>query len=199
MNVEIEKTFHFNAIVVAQDCEPWINTYDVKILMEICTTDNNQYNIAYQRLQFWFHNIMNDCVLIKSDHALLNHWRCTNARCLEMPTDVVDQTVGMMLMKKTTSITESRINILNLMISSPADDYLGYRIDMEDHLHWFEEPGWWQDSRPNYVAKAAYQTAAKKIIQMPRNDDWKDHDLDWVQLLSKNCKVTLLSDGHTNA
>jgi hypothetical protein len=179
MNVELEKTFSFPSVLVSADMDPWINNYDVEIGMRPITHDSKDYNIAYGRIKFWFYEIMHGAVLIHRDNPRLQSWRDTGMNCLDFPEDPMDHVVGLMLMSKLSSISESRIEILRLGISSPADDHVTYFCDHTDDLHWFEQPGWWRESGPTHATDTRRSRKSGKVISISPVQDWKQHDLDW--------------------
>lgn len=179
MNIELEKTFSFPAIIVGAESGPWINHYDVEIQMRTATAHSEDYNIAYNRVKFWFLDIMHSAVLIHDADQKLHTWRDTGLACLDLPERPVDQVVGLMLMSKITAITEGRIEILRLGVSSPADDYVTYFCDHTDDLHWFEQPGWWRDPGPAHATDLRRGRKSGKVISLSPVQDWKQHDLDW--------------------
>jgi len=179
MNTELEKIFSFPSILVGADTGPWVNRYEAKLDMRVATSLSSDYNIAYERVKFWFHDVMHSAVLIHQEDPKLQTWRDTGMSCLDFPQNPVDQIVGLMLMSKLTAITEGRLEILRVGITSPSDDHVTYFCDREDHLHWFEEPGWWRDPRPIYCTQPRRSRGHGKVISINRDADWKDHDLDW--------------------
>jgi hypothetical protein len=179
MNIELEKTFQFPCVLVGAETGPWVNSYEVRLEIRVATDQSHEYNIAYQRMKFWFQEIMHSAILIQKDHPKLPIWRDTGLACLEFPENPVDQVVGLMLMKKLTVIVEGRLEIMRLAIASAADDFISYFCDQEDYLHWFEEPGWWGESGPNHFTQNKKSRSQGKVISINRVSDWKDHDLDW--------------------
>lgn len=179
MNIELEKTFSFPGILVGNELGPWINRYDVRIDMRVTTDQGREYNIAYERMKFWFQDIMHSAVLIHREDPKLHTWRDTGLACLDFPEKPLDQVLAFMLMSKLTAIVEGRLMILRIGVSSAADDDVMYFCDQEDELHWFEQPGWWQDPGPIYTTDARRGRRSGKVISISPAQDWKQHDLDW--------------------
>lgn len=192
MNVDLTKTFSFSATQAPTDSTPWINTYDVQVIMRPITESHQEYNIAYQRMKFWFLEIMQDSVLIEQDHEKINAWRDTGIRCLDFPICPVDQVIGLMLMSKLTAMVEGRIDILQITVSSPADDFVGYICDQHDVLHWFDQPGWWKDPSPKHSAGGKKTRNTGKIITIPRQGDWQEHGLEWNNGVVRSGNVSML-------
>lgn len=181
MNAELEKIFAFPCVLVGADSSPWINHYDVEILMRVTTAVSSDYNTAYGRMKFWFQDIMHGAVLIHSDNPGLQTWRDTGMTCLDFPTNPVDQVMGFMLMAKLTAMVEHRLEILRVSVCSPADDYVTYLCDHVDDLHWFQQPGWWSDPGPAHCTASGGSRKSGKVIALNRSNGWQQHDLAWTQ------------------
>lgn len=192
MNVDLEKTFSFSCLLLNSDEKPWINSYDVRIQMNPNTTDRSEYNVAYSRLKYWIDQIMQDSVLCELHDPRMPALTSAGLRCLDFPVDPVDQVVGMMLMSKLTAICENKFHIQQLAINSLADDFVWYMCDKQDDLHWFESPGWWNDTRPVYNTARKNPKNSGKVIAMSRTSDWKDHDLDWITTVMTTGNVSVL-------
>jgi hypothetical protein len=179
MNIDIEKTLAFSSVLVIQDRDPCINEYVVRLRLHVECQDNHEYNIAYLRIKHWFHEIMQDSVLIESQDPRLQAWRSVDIRCMDFPVAPQDQSLSLMLMSKLSAITEDRITISQVAISSPRDDDVVYVCDQGDGLHWFDEVGWWQDPGPVHATDVRRGRKSLKVISMPRTQDWAQHGLDW--------------------
>ena len=179
MNIDLEKTLAFSSILVIQDRDPCINDYEIRLRLHVECQDNHEYNIAYLRIKHWFYEIMQDSVLIESRDPRLHTWRSVDIRCMDFPVSPQDQSLGLMLMSKLSAITENRITIPQVAISSPRDDNVIYICDQGDKLHWFDEAGWWQDPGPAYATDVRRGRKSGKVISILRTQDWAQHGLDW--------------------
>lgn len=192
MNVEMEKIFSFSALVLDADHAAWINTWDIRIHMR-ALGDNRDHNTAYSRMKFWFTDIMQDSMLLSNDHEQLSAWRHTGMRTIEFPTKPVDQVIGLMLMSKLNAMAEGRLEVSQVSVTSLADDLVTYFCDHGDHLHWFEEEGWWRDSSPNHAMTLRRNRSSGKVIAMSRANDWKNHDLDWGTVPTNTNNISVLA------
>lgn len=181
MNVRLSKVWQIPALVVSERSEQVIiNAYEVKVHMTTNTTNPSEQNVAYERMQYWFDQVMTGSVLISQDHPKLATWQDTNSRCLIFPQDPVDQLVGIMLYYKLSAIVENRIIISELEVSSAIDDYVIYHHSMmEDPGNILDDHGWWSDSRPTWNTDARRRKSRDKVISLSRPPEWKEHDLDW--------------------
>lgn len=179
MNIELQKTFVFPSILVGSELGPWVNSYEVRIDMRVITDRGSEYNIAYERMKFWFQDIMHSAVLIHQDDPKLQTWRDTGLACLDFPEKPLDQIMSLMLMSKLTAMVEGRLEISRIGVASAADDHVVYFCDHTDDLHWFAQPGWWQDPGPAHTTDARRGRRSGKVISISPVQDWKQHDLDW--------------------
>ena len=193
------KTFAFNSVLAHDGVDPWINTYEAEVHMQVITAVHEEYNLAYSRMRHWFQEIMHDSVLITQDNDRLQAWRDAGMRCVEFPVAPVDQVIGLMLMSKLTAMTEGRVMISQVLVSSPADEYVKYLCEQGDNLHWFEQPGWWRDIGPNHVVESKPTRGNGKVISISRNTTWKDHDLDWSAVETTRGNVSILPTRDPNA
>jgi hypothetical protein len=193
MNIDLEKTFDFTSILLMPGQDPFFNTYETKICMRTESENSQDYNVAYERIKFWFHDVMDQCVLVENHDPRIKTWQDTGLKCLIFPIEPMDQTLGMMLMSKLTSIVEERISIQRISISSPADDFVCYWCHSDDGLHWFEDPGWWNNSSPMYNDNAGHKKKTDKVISLSRTTDWKQYDLEWPLEQDKTGNVALIS------
>lgn len=198
MNIELEKSFSFSCVLPDPDSGPWINNYDVRLRMTVITEDSRDYNIAYGRIKHWFFEIMQDAVLCESGDTV-SIWTATGMRCVDFPVYPMDQVIGLMLMRKLNAITENRIVIHEISVSSPADDFVSYVCHQADHLHWFDQPGWWADSGPGHSSSTKKSRNTGKVISINRAQDWKDHDLDWTSVNLNHGNVSMLPDRDRDA
>jgi len=179
MNIEMEKMFSFPSVLVSSEQGPWINRYEVRVDMRVITDHSSEYNIAYERMKFWFLDTMHSAVLIHREDAKLRSWLDTAMSCLDFPENPVDHVVGLMLMSKLTAMVEGRLEISRVGVSSAADDWVTYFCDVTDDLHWFQQPGWWSDPGPVCSTSDKTHRRSGKVISLTRTQDWKQHDLEW--------------------
>jgi hypothetical protein len=178
MTVRLARQWYWSSIVVSDRYDrPMINNYSLRMEFATDTQDNQEHNIAYGRMKFWFHEIMEASVLISQDSNKIKSWQDTGSRVLVFPEDPVDQLVGMMLYAKITAITQGKIMIDQISIASPLDDDVIYHHYAEETLGPFENPGWWSDPRPIWQTKPS--RGKGKVISLDRPPDWKDHGLEW--------------------
>jgi hypothetical protein len=198
VNIDIDKEFVFGCVSVYQDSESTVDSFQVKISMQVQTESAKEYNTAYERIRFWFHNIMQDCVLISVDDPRLEIWKATQLRCLCLPLSPGEHALAMMLMAKLTAITEGTMSIERVSVACAENDHVWYHCTGDEYLHWFDDAGWWTDTRPVYATETRPATSKNKVIALSRTSDWKAHDLDWAGPADATGSVSLITDLNRN-
>jgi hypothetical protein len=176
MNVRLKKTFDWYSGVVYRD-QFIVNHFSAVLDLQTISDDPEQQNIAYDRTKYWFHEIMEDAVLIREDHPNLAHWQDTGARIVPLPDEPVDQLVGIMLCFKLNAIMEDRLIVTDVEISSRAGDSMSYLHNWKENPGPLGTDGWWQDSRPTW--NQSRTDTRSKVVNLDRVPEWKLYDLDW--------------------
>lgn len=177
MNVRLGKNYNWLSGLV-WDGEYMINAYEIQLQMITNTADPELQNLAYNRLNYWIHSVMQDSVLLGQENELGTAFQATGQRVITLPEEPVDQLVGMMLYCKLNSIMHPQITITDLAISSRVGDDMIYHHSAEEALGPFAAPGWWQDAGPRW-SDAKAKKSRNNVIAINRIPEWKDLDLEW--------------------
>lgn len=178
MNVRLIKTWQWQSGTVYQD-NFYINSYSARIQMYTTGMDATEHATAYERMDHWFSEVMQDSVLLAADQSTLKHYMHTGQRLLIFPEDPVDQLVGIMLCLKLNSITEGRLMITDVDLSSVNGADMIYRHNHSEENGPLSGVGWWTDPRPNWTS-ASSRTASGKVVSLSRTPEWHALGLDWV-------------------
>jgi len=177
MSVRLAKTWYFSALLVSgRYAQPTINTYTVRVEMSATADCNSDHNIAYGRMRYWMQEVMCDAVLLDPEHPQQQAWHDTGMRVIVLPEDPVDQLVGIMLYAKLSAITEQRMIIHSVSLSSALDDDVIYHHYEDEFQGPFQTEGWWHDHRPVWQDKP---NRRGKVINLDRPADWHTHELEW--------------------
>lgn len=176
MNVRLKKTFGWYSGLVIED-RFQINHYTTELELLTVSDDQVQQNIAYERMKFWFYDIMDNAVFVSETHPDIDRWRETSARVIAFPTDPVDQIIGIMLCSKLNAVMEDRIVVTDTEIWSKCGDGMSYLHNWKESQGPLSESGWWSDARPIYNALKTNNSG--NIVNLDRVAEWKSHDLDW--------------------
>jgi hypothetical protein len=177
MNVRLVKTWYWQSgRVLAGDC--YINSYTAKIQMHTTAMDAAEHSVAYERMDHWFQSVMQDSVLISAEDPKLRVFGATGQRILIFPEDPVDQLVGIMLCIKLNHITEGRLVITDVDLSSINGEEMTYRHNHTEATGPMAAAGWWQDPRPTWTASGT-KSPSTKVVALSRSPEWHAVGLDW--------------------
>jgi len=179
MNVRLVKTWQWQSATVYGE-NFYINNYTARIQMHTTAMDSAEHATAYERMDHWFQLVMQDAVMISAQNTKIKHYAATGQRLLVFPEDPVDQLVGIMLCIKLNSITEQRLIITDVDLSSVNGDHMTYRHNQAEEVGPFGTAGWWQDARPIWTHPAA-KTAPAKVVNLSQAQGWHTLGLDWPQ------------------
>ena len=155
-----------------------INHYRVDVSIITNTNDHQQQNVAYERMKYWIHEVMQDSILINEDNDLIDNLAQMDARVLAMPNEPVDQLVGIMLYLKLNAIMEDRMLVTDVEICSSQGDFTTYLHNMKENIGSdLAKEGWWSDSKPTWESVRSRDQG--KVVNLGRVTEWKIYDLDW--------------------
>ena len=194
MNVNLTRVFNVPVVVVSERYDHFrMVNYNIVVDMTTASADNQELNTAFARMKYWLYEIMHSSVVISHDHPRLNSWQDTGSRLLIFPEEPVDQIVGIVLFRKLTAMVEQRLTISRVSISSHLDDDMIYHHDEDEPQGGVSHSGWWCDARPTWYNDVSKSRRNSKVININRQPEWRDHDLDWDSVDSDE-SVTFQAD-----
>lgn len=179
MNVRLSKAFRVPAILIDDDQAPLVNFYNIIVQMTTLSEDAQDINCAFERVKYWIHEIFQNSVITTKDDSNITAWQGLGLKVLALPDDPVDQLVGIMIALKLNAICESRLSIDDLSISSSYEDDMVYHHHHDEAIGPFACAGWWSDHRPIWHDTAKKMRQTTKVINLSRNQEWKDLGLAW--------------------
>lgn len=177
MNVRLNKTWQWQSGLVYQDVF-YINTYTATVHMHTTSMYDHDHDVAYGRMEYWFQDVMQDSVMLAADSAAVKAYAATGQRLLLFPDQPVDQLVGIMLCLKLNAITEGRLVITDLDLSSVHGADMTYHHNQAEAAGPLSTAGWWRDCRPIWT-HASSSPRGSKVVSLSRAAEWNSLDLDW--------------------
>jgi hypothetical protein len=178
MNARLEMEYHFNCVVHHADNPPIINTFRAIVNFVTNTTDHNEQNIAFDRINYFVGNIFDNSVLIhESDESNIKKYQNCGFRVIPLPVIPVDQIVGICLFEKMNAIAEDRLILTDITISSDVSAGLKCHYCSEEKNGIFSSTGWWNLPDLSYANKRSNKK--QKILEFNADHSWKSVDLDW--------------------
>lgn len=182
MNVRLIKTWHWQSGLVYRDVF-YINSYTATVHMHTTTMHDPDHDVAYGRMDYWFQDVMQDSVILNADCVAAKAYAATGQRLLLFPDQPVDQLVGIMLFLKLNSITEGRLVITDVDLSSVHGADMIYQHSYAESVGPLSAAGWWQDAKPVW-SHVSSTTRGSKVVSLSRAAEWSALDLDWKPIRS---------------
>ena len=180
MNVKLKKSFRFYTGLVYNN-EFAINVYDATLHMTTVSMDSEHQNIAYDRMAYWIDQVLQDAVLIGSDSAVLDAYRATGQRLI------------VFLYLKLNAITEDRLAITGVELSSSYGDDVVYLHYAGEEVGLLSNTGWWTDPRP-FWSDTKKRKAVNKVISMDRMPEWSELGLAWEEPSDQQDNTVVFAD-----
>jgi hypothetical protein len=177
MNVRLKYDAHIISGVF-YDGMTRMNNYSVRVWMTTNTSDPNSHNTAFERIKFFLFDQLDSTVFINSQ----NHEQCqrlinAGLKVTTLPGEPVDQLIGIMLYYKLNAITEERMIIDEVEISSILGDSMTYLHSALENTDIINKPDWWQN--PDPVHCDTELTKNSKVVSITNSNTWRELDLLW--------------------
>jgi len=193
MNVRIQYASRFMA-GVQYDGRLQFNEYTVKVYMMTATENPADHNIALSRIKHFIFSEMDNTIFIDSaETEQCQKYLAAGLNVTTMPGEPVDQVVGIMLFNKFTAITEGRLLIGEIEVSSMLSDGIVYLHGENENVNDIEPPAWWTTC--DLVHSDLPET--DKVLSMHHSSVWRDLGLAWPDI-EDNSDVEDLDDATGN-
>jgi len=187
MNVRLNSTMTFTA-GIHYNGRLQMNNYNAVLYIMTNTMDAEQSNVAFERIKYFLYGIMQDTVFINqelSDQCQL--YTAAGIDITTLPTDPVDQIIGIMLFNKLQAIVEDRIVIGEIDISSSLGDNVVYCHDETENTPELDYPLWWTTADP--VHNNIVERDTDKVVRVGQRHAWRDIDLAWPEVINQSPTV----------
>lgn len=180
MNVRLQYTLNFTAGIYYNDMMQ-MNAYTAKLYMMTNTPDGEANNVAFDRIKHFVYNQLDSSIFISSEYEeQCKKYAEAGLRITTFPGDPVDQLVGIMLFNKLSAITEDRMIMGEVELSSTLGDGLIYIHGEHENIDDIDIPEWWDSVD---LAQCDVDLInSDKILTMHKNSIWRDLDLRWPDI-----------------
>ena len=179
MNVRLQYPFKFTA-GVWYDGQMKMNNYDVRLWLLTNSTDPDSHNIALERIRYFIHGRLDSSIIINSAHVdQVKQLYATGLRITTLPSDPVDQIIGIMLYSKLSAIIEDRMIIGEVEISSDLGGGVVYMHNEEENLGPLEPAGWWHDA--DLTQCHSELIGEEKVMSLAKSTIWRELELNWPE------------------
>lgn len=180
MNVRIQYVARFMAGVYYDD-QLQMNEYTVKVYMMTNTYNPESHNVALNRIKYFICNELENTIFINGiDKESCQKLAGVGLDITTLPAEPVDQLIGIMLFNKLSTITEQRMLIGELEISSVLGDGIIYIHSENETSDDIIIPNWWKSI--DLVHCDTDLIDSEKVVTMHKNSVWRDLDLQWPDI-----------------
>lgn len=184
MNVRIKCDLNFPAAVF-YDNQLRINHYSLGLKMCTNHPDPATHNIALDRAKHFVYNEISNTVFINVEQRdQCAKYLSAGMNITTLPTDPVDQIVGIMLWYKLNAIMEQHLIISETSLSSMLGDNIVYFHSEEEYVENLQVSDWWFTADLTHCDHTVLQKDS--ILALPGTMAWRDLDLMWPDLDSGN-------------
>jgi hypothetical protein len=177
MNVRIKYPIEFTAGVYYQG-ELQMNNYVLKLSMLTNSLDGTTNNTALDRIKYFIYQEIDSSVFVNSENVdQCQLFIDAGVRLTTIPEEPIDQLVGIMLFHKLTAITEGRLIIDELELSSRLGEGIGYIHSDNENIDGLNMPDWWRSADLVHCDSDLIDT--DDIVTVGNRAVWRDLDLDW--------------------
>jgi hypothetical protein len=177
MNVRIKFPINFTAGIFYRD-ELQMNNYMVTLSMLTNSLDGKINNIALDRIKYFIYTEIESSIFINSaDNERCAKFIDAGLKITTIPDTPVDQLIGIMLYHKLSAITEDRLLIEEIEISSSLGEGLIYVHGEHENVDELSIPDWWKSV--DLVHCEPELIGSDEIVTLANLTVWRDLDLAW--------------------
>ena len=177
MNVRIKFPINFTAGIFYRD-ELQMNNYMVTLSMLTNSLDGKINNIALDRIKYIIYTEIESSIFINSaDNERCAKFIDAGLKITTIPDTPVDQLIGIMLYHKLSAITEDRLLIEEIEISSSLGEGLIYVHGEHENVDELSIPDWWKSV--DLVHCEPELIGSDEIVTLANLTVWRDLDLAW--------------------
>jgi len=179
MTARIKRAFTFQSGAYFNS-SMYMNLYNVDINFAVETESIIEQNVALERIKYFLNECLEHSILIHDvETAQIKKYQEAGLKLCTLPEEPYDQIIGIMLILKLNAITEGKLIVNEVSITSRLSDNVYCIHSIDENTGPFVEDGWWHESSPK-INTLKPNNKAKKIVKLVKPcDDWDDLDLGW--------------------
>jgi hypothetical protein len=135
-------------------------------------------------------------VFVKStEKKVIEKYVAADLKVSTLPEEPYDQIISILLLIKLNAITEKRLIITDIRITTKLSDGVSFLYDNEDSSGPFEQMGWWHESGTSISDLHKQQNKKDKIVKLVnKTHDWNDPSLMWQEKNIKSSEIVFVTD-----
>jgi hypothetical protein len=191
MSTTIQRDFTFHAAAYYEGTF-LMNTYDIQLTMTVETDSIREQNIAMDRIKYFLHECVENGVFVNNgEKKVIEKYVAAGLKVCTLPEDPYDQIVTIVLLSKINAITEGRLVVSDIVLSSELSDGVRFVYDYESLFHGIPyQQGWWIESNSSMNDLNKNQNKKDKIVKLIKSiNDWSFAGLEWKEKSVKSAEI----------
>ena len=184
MQHRIKQQFAFQAAVYVEETF-LMNIYEITLKMHVVTGDSKEQNIAMSRINYMIEDCFQNCVFVhQTETAVIEKYIAANLKVSTTPDEPYDQLLAILLLTKLNIITEGRLLITDITLSSGLSDGIEflYSPALEHTPLTTGISNWWNELNTKIVDFPKRETKKEKIVKLvKKTNDWAQLNLEWQE------------------
>lgn len=155
------------------------NRYQIEIDLLTATRDIVEQNIAFLRMRYIIEDALANVVFVQhTETEVIESLTQAGVQVAVTPEEPVDQIIGMILHSKLSAVTEGRVIVRSVRLSSTKGDDIVYEHDDAEFNPLMEQAGWWSNLEPDDVETVGDDD---RISVITAGRHWRDLDMPWSE------------------
>ena len=178
MNVRLKHDLQFTAGIYHDD-KLIMNNYTLRLWMTTNSENSIDQTISFERIKYFVYTQIDNTIFINSNQkAQCTLFSKAGLDITPLPSDPVDQLIGIMLYYKLNAITEERMIIMETEISSTYGANMTYLHSDFENATGYKQPDWW--TSPDLIhSNFVLSNKSEKVLSIPPSTDWRELELAW--------------------
>jgi hypothetical protein len=149
--------------------------------MMTATEDPAEHNVALNRIKHFIYGELENTIFICDEEIeQCQLYVMAGLNITTMPTEPVDQLVGIMLYSKLTAIVEGRLLIGEVELSSTIGDGIVYLHGENENISDINPSAWWETCDLVHCDSDLIDT--DKVLSIHKSSVWRELDLAWPDM-----------------
>jgi len=159
----------------------YMNNYDLDVTFMVESEIIHEQNIALERIRYFLEYVISNAIFINQvEEVAINKYIDAGIRLCTLPEEPYDQIIGIMLLTKMNALTEGRLVVSDIAISSTMSEGVSCLYSMEENLGPFADKGWWNSSQ---IDINDIKPKNKKIVKLNTTKNvWEELSLGYLKL-----------------
>jgi hypothetical protein len=194
MSAQIERDFEFLAGVYFEG-RFMVNMYEFTLNMDVNTDSMHEQNIAMDRIKFMIYEVFDNAVFVaESEKKVIEKYKDAGLNVCIIPEEPYDQIIALLLMLKFEAISENKLNMFDIVLTSKLSDEVRFKEDIVIAQATYPMQGWWNDSSPSLTCNVKSKNKKEKVVKLVSTNEWNDLGLSWKEKKETTNEIMFTSE-----